>query len=69
MLSSVNGSKRCREIDPTCTDKFDRANKSTAMTAADTGAELASVRRLRVVDVLSSVNVAFVSPLLLLLHR
>jgi hypothetical protein len=63
---STSGSKRRREIDSACTDKFDRANKSTAMTAADTGAELASVRRLRVVDVLSSVNVAVVSPLLLL---
>ena len=63
---STKGSKRGREIDSACTDKFDRANKSTAMTAADTGAELTSARRLRVVDVLSSVNVAVVFPLLLL---
>jgi hypothetical protein len=63
---STKGSKRRREIDSACTDKFDRANKSTAMTAADTGAELTSARRLRVGDVLSSVNVAVVSPLLLL---
>ena len=63
---SAKVSKRRREIDSASTDKFDRANKSAAMTAATTCVELTSARRLRIVDVLSSVNVAVVSPLLLL---
>ena len=44
---STKRSNRRTEIDSACSDKFDRANKSTAMTAADTGAELTSARRLR----------------------